>query len=153
MTVAADPTLPTPQEAGTAQAAVQALRALRIPRGKRTVTLHASQGGDEATVVVPRPAFDLLIELLGQLANGNAVTIVPVHAELTTQEAADLLNVSRPHLVSLLESRALPYRMVGTHRRVRFEDLMAFRQREAADRARILAELADEAQHHKLGYE
>jgi excisionase family DNA binding protein len=116
------------------------------------IRLRASQAGHEATVNVPRPAFKLLIELLGQLANGNAVTIVPVHAELTTQQAADLLNVSRPYLVTLLESGQLQHRRVGTHRRVLFQDLMAYKRRDAEARKEVLDELAAEAQRHGLGY-
>jgi excisionase family DNA binding protein len=87
------------------------------------------------------------------LADGNAVKVVPIHAELTTQEAADMLNVSRPHLVKLLESGALPFHKAGKHRRVRFADLMAFKAER--DRASSLAmeELARQAQELRLGYE
>ncbi len=86
-------------------------------------------------------------------ADGNAVEVVPIHAELTIQEAADMLNVSRPHLVKLLESGALPVHKAGRRCRVRCADLMAFKA--ASDRASGLAmeELARQAQELRLGYE
>jgi len=106
----------------------------------------------EATATLPREAFDILLEVLGQMANGNAVTIVPVHAELTTHQAAEILNVSRPYLIGLLEAGKIPYRMVGTHRRIRFADLMAHKQQDDARRDEAVAELTRQAQDLDLGY-
>jgi excisionase family DNA binding protein len=96
----------------------------------------------EETVRVPASAVRLLIRILEEMAKGNAVTLIPVHAELTTQEAADMLNISRPSLIQLLEEGRIDFRKVGTHRRVRFEALMAYKRKADADRRAVLAELA-----------
>ncbi|MGQ0643120.1 MAG: helix-turn-helix domain-containing protein [Gemmatimonadaceae bacterium] len=101
---------------------------------------------------MPRAAYRLFLEVLAQLANGNAVTIVPIHAELTTQEAAELLNVSRPFLVQLVESGAIPYRKVGTHRRIFAKDLLSYRDRDEVRRRQAARELTQEAEDLGLGY-
>ena len=93
-----------------------------------------------------------LFEALGQMANKSVDRIVPGQSELATQQAADLLNVSRPYLVELLESGRIPSRKVGTHRRVLASDLHAFRMKDDAERKLALDELTAEAQKHGLGY-
>ncbi len=96
----------------------------------------------QATVKLPAPAVGLLLRILEEMARGNAVTIVPIHAELTTQEAADLMNISRPSLIQLLDEGRIAYRRVGTHRRVRFESLMQYKRQADSARRAALAELA-----------
>jgi excisionase family DNA binding protein len=104
-------------------------------------------------IELPTSALRLLVDILAELAVGNAVRVVPVHAELTTQEAADLLNVSRPHFIKLLETQALPYHRTGKHRRIRFDDLMKFKVKRDQASERAMSELAKQAQELKLGYE
>ena len=84
---------------------------------------------------------------------GNAVKIVPVHAELTSQEAADLLNVSRPHLVKLLDEGVIPHTKTGRHRRVKFADLMSYKQRRIEESRAAMDELVAQAQALRMGYE
>jgi excisionase family DNA binding protein len=107
---------------------------------------------DGAEIEVPRSASRLIALLLEQMAAGNAVAVLPVHAELTTQEAADFLNVSRPYLIRLLEEGRLAFHKVGTHRRVRLADLVAFRTEFERGRDKALGELSEQAQALKLGY-
>jgi excisionase family DNA binding protein len=108
--------------------------------------------GPEEVVVVPVSALRLLTDILTQMARGNAVTLMPVHAELTTQQAADILNVSRPFLIGLIADGKIPCRKVGSHRRIRFEDLMAYKQDVDRKRLQSLEELAREAQELGMGY-
>jgi len=107
---------------------------------------------DGEDLILPRSALDLLRKLLAEMAQGNAVTVVPVHAELTTQEAADMLNVSRPHLVKLLKEEKIPYTMVGSHRRIRLQDLLAYRKHQDEGSQDALEKLAEQAQDLKMGY-
>jgi excisionase family DNA binding protein len=145
--------LPSPKASEEARAALRALSTLPRKRvASRTVQVRPDGEGQAVSVTVPREAFELFLEILGQMANGNAVTIVPVHAELTTQQAADLLNVSRPFLVGLLDESKIPFRMVGTHRRILVADLMAYKQKDDAHRKAVMDELTAEAEKHGLGY-
>jgi excisionase family DNA binding protein len=102
--------------------------------------------GTEQSALIPAAAYRLLVDVLTQMAQGNAVTLIPIHAELTTQEAADLLNVSRPYLIKQIEAGAIPYHKIGRHRRIRFEDLMAYKQQVDAARSQALDELVAESQ-------
>jgi excisionase family DNA binding protein len=145
------PAVPSPKTSEEAKEALRALSALSR-RKTRTMQVRPEGNGGGVSVTVPREAFELFLEILGQMANGNAVTIVPYHAELTTQQAADILNVSRPFLIQLLDDNKIPSRKVGTHRRVRFEDLLAFKRKDDAHRKAVLDELTAEAEKHGLGY-
>lgn len=145
-------TLPTPDETLVARHAVQAIRAL-VPSDKPSnLRFVSSEKSEEVQVTVPAGALHLLIRILSHMANGDAVTLMPVQAELTTQKAADLLGVSRPYLIRLLEDGTIPHRKVGTHRRVRAMDLIEYKRRDDAERREALDELTAEAQDLGLGY-
>ena len=107
---------------------------------------------EEEVIDLPALAARLLVRIVEEMAKGNAITLIPVHAELTTQQAANLLNVSRPFLVKLLEEKHIPCRRVGTHRRILFKDLMGYKQRFEVERAKALEELAAQGQEWGMGY-
>ena len=103
-------------------------------------------GKPSEMVEVPAAAVGLLVRILTEMALGNAITIIPIHAELTTRQAASILNVSRPYLIKLLEEGQIEYRRVGRHRRVPMEKLMEYKQRNDAERRAAMDELAAMAQ-------
>jgi excisionase family DNA binding protein len=113
---------------------------LTAHQGADPVRIQGELAGDDA-LVVPRQAAVLLAQILGFLANGQGVTVTPSNAMLTTQQAADFLNVSRPYLIKLLEEQKIPYQMVGTHRRVAFGELLEYKRRDDQERQRAADEL------------
>ena len=137
-----DLSLPTTTEAEIAKKSSRLLAAC-IGDGD---TARLKVVDNNGVIEVPISALRLLVEILGQMAQGNGVTLMPVHALLTTQEAADFLNVSRPHVVKLVDTEQLPAQRIGTHRRIRFEDLLKYRQESFDARKRILAGMTKEAQ-------
>jgi excisionase family DNA binding protein len=146
--------LPDEHESAQAAEAVGSFRRFLTQVGEpETVKLRPADGVDVDEVTVPRAAFDLFLDVLSNMANGSAVTLVPVHAELTTQQAADLLNVSRPFLVKLLEDGEIPFRKVGTRRRVLAQDLLDYKRRDDEQRRQAADDLTKEAQALGLGYE
>jgi excisionase family DNA binding protein len=116
------------------------------------VRLELKSGSTSEELILPPSALRLLHRLLTELGQGNAVTLTPIRAELTSQQAADLLNVSRPHLVKLLDEGAIPSRKVGTHRRVQLEDLLTYKRDFLARRQAALEELAALSQELDMGY-
>jgi excisionase family DNA binding protein len=135
---------PTKQDAALAKKVGEKLAA--HPLGE--VRLELKTGSSTEELVLPAAA----LRALSEMGQGNAVTLTPVRAELTTQQAADLLNVSRPHLVKLLDEGHIPSRKVGSHRRVLLEDLLAYKQDFVAKRQAALSELADLSQDLDMGY-
>jgi excisionase family DNA binding protein len=133
-------TLPTESDATLAKETSRLL-APRI-RSSAPLSFRVLGATKEETLRIPAPAVKMLVRILEEMALGNAVTLTPIHAELTTQEAADMLNISRPSLIQLLDDGKIEYRKVGTHRRIRFEAVMSYKRAADAERRAALAELA-----------
>ena len=135
---------PTEDEVRQASEAARALATALTPQG---LPFSVNRNGDATEVALPPALGQLVLDVLTHVARGEMVTFVPYGAELTTKEAADLLNVSRPFLVAMLEEGKIPFHRVGSHRRVRASDLLAFRtarDRERADALRDLQRLGQE---------
>ncbi|WP_034951109.1 helix-turn-helix domain-containing protein [Erwinia oleae] len=113
------------------------------------ISIHDANG-EKHQIELPTSALRLLMNILGELAEGNAVQVVPVHAELTTQEAANILNVSRPHIVKILEEGKLPHHKTGRHRRVLFADLMRYKAQRETESNEAMQELVNLSQ--ELGF-
>lgn len=147
------PSIPTEDEAQLSQESSRILATHISPQHSTRRLKIVEDDGSEQDVVIPAAAYSLLVNILSQMAQGNAVTLIPIHAELTTQEAADILNVSRPFLVKLIEAKEIPHRKVGRHRRIYYEDLMDYKQRIDSQRMQALDELAAQAQELNMGYD
>lgn len=140
--------LPTDEESSLARESSRLLAAC-IGTGP-TAKLRVIDGDDAITV--PVKALRLLVDILAQMGEGRGVTILPIKAELTTQQAADFLNVSRPYLVGLLERNEIPHRKVGKHRRVFLQDMLRYQRDSRQKQDAALAELTRQAQELGMGY-
>lgn len=119
-----------------------------LTAGEFKIKLEPS--GEE--LVLPSAVGHLLTYLLTEMSQGNAVTLIPMHSQMTTQEAADHLNVSRPYVIKLIENRVLPHHKVGTHRRIKFSDLRAYKETVEAESRQALDNLTKQAQELDMGY-
>lgn len=142
------PVLPTEQDAELARTSSRLLAAC-IGQGE-TARLRVIDGQGE--IEVPVAALRMLVDILANMAEGNAISLVPIHAELTTQQAADFLGVSRPHLVGLVDRGEIPHHKVGTHRRIYFRDLLGYRKARMGKSMAALDALAEQAQVLAMGY-
>lgn len=143
------PFVPTQHDAELARNSSRLLAAC-IGQGP-TARLRVIDGDDEP-IEVPVAALRMLVDILANMAEGNAISLVPIHAELTTQQAADFLGVSRPHLVGLVDRAVIPHHKVGTHRRIYFRDVLEYRQQRMGQSRAALDALTEQAQKLGLGY-
>jgi len=119
---------------------------------KSTKEVEIGIKGEEVSVKIPVSALKHLNTIMNLMAQGKAITVNPVDAEITTQEAADILLVSRPYVVKLLENGKIPFHMVGSHRRIRLEDLLAYKKQMEKEREEALTELTRISQELGLDY-
>ncbi|MEI4197763.1 helix-turn-helix domain-containing protein [Roseovarius sp. E0-M6] len=141
---------PTPQDAAIARVSGQALSRFAAARGP--LKFRVTDAEQMEPVELPAGVVALLMEILEAMAAGRGVTIIPENAELSTVQAAEVLNVSRPFLIKLLEDGSIPHRKVGKHRRVRMEDVMSYKAAIDNEREAVLDQLAADAQEQDMGY-
>lgn len=146
------PSMPGSHDRNLARKASDEIASFVSQDKKKDIQFIIKKPKKEVTFFLSHAIVELLFRSLLQIARGNAVTIVPIHAELTTQEAANLLNVSRPYLVRLLEERKIPYHKIGRHRRVLFRDLLIYKEKSKNKSRKARKELIEQAQDYDLGY-
>lgn len=136
-----DPTIPTDQDARLAQQVASAIDQSKAAGHGLRVQIDKA-GREVTTLELPPAVAKLLVQILDEVGKGHAVTVVPSETELTTQQAADLLNVSRPFVVGMIEKGQLAARMVGNQRRLPLKDVLAYKKDNEARRSAALDELA-----------
>lgn len=120
------------------------------------ISIQIQDGSSQAksfSVTIPAKALHLLAVILSSMAEGKAISLIPSDSEVSTQQAADILNVSRPHVVKLLEEGTIPFKKIGSHRRILLEDLLAYANQQKETRKEQLQFLTQQAQALNLGYE
>lgn len=142
--------LPTPDEVAQAKESSRTLS--KYADVERVQMSLRGSNGESDDLVLPGHVLQLLLDVLAEISKGNAINLIPVHQEVSTQQAAEILNVSRPYLVGLLEKNEIPFRKVGSHRRVLLTDLLDYKEREDQKRVAALDELAALSQEEDMGY-
>jgi excisionase family DNA binding protein len=142
---------PSEREAIIARTSRQLLS--RYAREDQPLTVRVIDADHEEPIELPAGAVTLLMDILGVMASGQGVTLIPEDAELTTVQAADILHVSRPFLIKLLEEGQIPYRKVGKHRRIRMEDVLNYKRGIDQEREAVLDQLVEDAQEQDMGYD
>lgn len=121
-------------------------------RSNADVDIEIKVQGKVLLLKIPQNAFYLLVKILGNMAEGKSNAIIQSGEVLSTQQAADILNVSRPYFVKLLEEEQIPYSKAGTHRRVELKDILAFKKKMKTKRRKNLDFLSQQSQNLNLGY-
>lgn len=142
-----------PTEAESRLAEDSSRRLAPLARARRDLRVQVvNDDAPSEPMTIPAAVVEILLHVLSEMALGRAVSVTPVREEMTTQEAADFLNVSRPHLIKLLDRGEIPFRKVGSHRRISVAALNLYRERADAEQERALADLARQAEELDMGY-
>ena len=143
---------PNKSEQKTARRSLDSISRLPdLEKRNRSITIEVS-GHENVSLEIPAKVFGLLKEILTIMAEGKAISLLPAESEISTQQAAEMLNVSRPHVVKLLETHKIPFRKVGKHRRILVEDIIAYAKQFQDQREIALQKLAEQAQKLDMGY-
>ena len=146
-----DVVMPKARDISLAMRSSKELAAL-VSRKRADVRVVAQSDHKKIELILPFPAVKMLLHILTQMSEGNSLTLIPIHAELSTQEAANLLNISRPFLIKLLEKGEIAFHRVGTHRRILFKDIQSYKTKQTTVSNRALQRLTDQAQQLDMGY-
>lgn len=141
-----------PTSAEVEQAKISSRTLSKYANVERVQLSLLGSNGESDELVLPGHVLQMLLDVLSETSKGNAISLIPHHQEVSTQEAANLLNVSRPFLVGLLEKGEVPFRKVGAHRRVLLTDVLAYREKTEQLRSKALDELVALSQDERMGY-
>ena len=147
-----NPIIPGKEEVSLAREASRKLAPYAQSNDRISLIVRGKEG-QAAEIEVSPAVVRMLLDILEQTANGNAVHLSPLYAELSTQQAAEILNVSRPHLIKLLEQGDIPFYKVGSHRRLLAQDVLAYREQRYKERQRAMSALTAESQALEWGYD
>jgi len=144
-------TSPSKQEKRMAHVSKELLA--RYVQGNQALMMQVVDSEHSDMIQLPSGAVVLLMEILEAMAAGQSIALIPENAELTTAQASEMLNVSRPFLIKLLDEGKIPYRKVGKHRRIRVDDVLKYKHSDDQRREAILDQLATDAQTENMGYD
>ena len=142
--------LPTSEEIDVAKQSSRTLA--KYASADRVQMSISGSNGESDEFVLPGHVMKILLDVLSEMSKGNAISLIPHNQEVSTQEAANILNVSRPFLVKLLENGDIPFHKVGTHRRVRLQDILSYKTETDEQRSEALDKLAELSQSEGMGY-
>jgi excisionase family DNA binding protein len=142
-----------PTAEGVRQARRSAPKLQRLLQRSGALTVSVAHDDLSTDLEIPEVVLQMIGMILGEMAEGRGVALAAIDRDVSTQRAAEILNVSRPHLVKLLEAGKMPYRMVGSHRRLRLADVMEYRARQEAAADRAFTDQVAQAQEPGMGHD